>query len=426
MPRIANYARNVVFHPARVAYPRDERELRELVRGARKVRVLGSGHSWSEGIVTEDLLLSLDKMRRVLSVDPVGLTARVQGGIKLFELIRALEREGLAMVNLGSITEQSVAGALGTGTHGTGLRFACLASQVRSLRLVDGEGEIRSFSRGDPGFDAAAVGLGALGVVFEVELDVTPSFQLHAATQTAPFEEVLPRLDDFVRGYDHFKLWWFVPDPRAILFMNNRTAAPQDDSAARRFLMEEVLSVGLYRSMVALGSLHRRLLQPRINALLTAAIAPRDERTCKSYVGFRTPVPPLHRESEWAFDYAQAPELLRAYRELLLDLGYTFNFIQELRFAKADPFWLSPGYGRDSVWLSLYNIDGGSRWSAQRERFEAFCRAHGGRPHWGKEAVLDRAYLRAQYPRFEDFCSLRRELDPRGRFLNAWLSPLLS
>jgi FAD/FMN-containing dehydrogenase len=143
-----------------------------------------------------------------------------------------------------------------------------------------------------------------------------------------------------------------------------------------------------------------------------------------SHLGFLTPIPPIHRESEWAFDLANVRPLMAEYRRLLPDCGHSYNFIQELRFSKADDLWLSPAYQRDSVWLSLYNIDR-RNWPAQLAKFEAFARANGGRPHWGKEATFDRAYLSAQYPRLADFAALARRFDPDGKFRNAWIDQIV-
>jgi hypothetical protein len=135
-------------------------------------------------------------------------------------------------------------------------------------------------------------------------------------------------------------------------------------------------------------------------------------------------VPPAHRESEWAFDARDAAALLREYRRLLPSDGHTYNFIQEVRWSRGDELWLSPGYRRDSVWLSLYNIDR-KGWAAQRAKFEAFARRHGGRPHWGKEATFDREYLRQQYPRLGDFVRLADRFDPERKFRNGWLDEIL-
>ncbi|MFO0616202.1 MAG: D-arabinono-1,4-lactone oxidase [Polyangiaceae bacterium] len=405
--------------------PRSVDELQAIVRRANRLRAVGSAHSWSLGVVTEDTVVSLDGMREVVAIDPSARLATVQAGIKLKELIAALDRRGLALANLGSIAEQSLAGAISTGTHGSGIAFRCLADQVQSLSLVDGRGDVVRVDRGHPDFDAIAVGLGCFGVVHEITLSVVPAFQMHAITDTASFDEVIENLDAFVHGFDHFKLWWLVPGDTAIVFTHDRTNAPRDDgdlaSRVLRAFKDEFLSVAVYRSLLALERLDRRRLVPAVNRLLGAQVGKRFERVCQSHVGFLTPSPPVHREAEWAFDLAGAKALLRGYRRLLLESGHTFNFIQEIRFTRGDDFWMSPAHGRDTIWLSLYNIDSEPRWDDQLRRFEAFAREHGGRPHWGKEARFDPTYLASQYPRFADFGARMRAYDPGRKLANRWV-----
>jgi FAD/FMN-containing dehydrogenase len=420
MTTISNYGRTWSFSPAKVAYPTSAAELAAVVRGARRVRVMGSRHSWSKGIVTDDTLVSLDRMSRVLAIDRSALRVTAQAGIKLCDLIVQLEAHGLALGNLGSISEQSLAGAISTGTHGTGLGFPCLAAHVESFKVIDGRGEERCVRETDAAFAASIVGLGCLGIIHEMTLRVVPSFQMHAVTGTARFDDVIANLEGYVGGFDHFKFWWFVPDENLIVFKNDRTSRPRNDSTVKRWVRDDVLSVMIYRSLVALGKLDRKRLVPGMNRFLTREGGRHFDCICKSHVAFQTPVPPVHRETEWAFDYAGAKELLADYRELLLSSGHTYNFIQEVRFTKGDDFWLSPAYRRDSIWLSMYNMDTDARWSDQLRQFEAFARTHGGRPHWGKEATLDADYLRSQWPEMARFSDLRREHDPEGRFVNAW------
>jgi FAD/FMN-containing dehydrogenase len=423
MTSVRNYGRTWRFVPGAVAYPSSAQEIAAIVKRAGKVRVMGSRHSWSKGIVTDGTLLSLDAMNRVVRIDSENLRVTAQAGIKLRDLIAKLERHGLALANLGSVDAQSLAGAISTGTHGTGIEFSCLASQVESLRLIDGEGQERHLDRSHPDFNAVVVGLGCFGVVHEMTLSVVPSFQLHAIAETALFDDVIEKLDAYVKEYDHFKFWWLVPSDRVIVYKHKRTDAKRSDNALRRWLNDVLLSVVVYRALVVLGMLSRRWLIPVINRLLTT-LTMRWERVCRSYQGFMVPLPPIHRETEWAFDYAQARDLLRAYRELLLKSGHTYNFIQEIRFTKADGFWLSPAFGRDSIWLSMYNMDGSRHWDDQLAQFDAFARGHGGRPHWGKEASFDAAYLRTQWPAFREFRALARAYDPQGKFVNAWVEQI--
>ena len=419
-----NFGRNLRFAPRVVAKPASVDALIAVIRGARRLRAVGGAHSWSPAIVTDDTLVSLDRLRAVIAVDRGRRQITVEAGMRLYELNRHLDRVGLALANLGSIDSQSVAGAIATGTHGTGRAWPCLSAQVARLELIDGRGERVVLARGEPDFDGAVVGLGALGVVHAVTLDVVDAFRLHDVTGLAKLDDVIEQLDDHLAANDHFKLWWTVPADDAIVFRYRRTDLPSNDRAVRRWLKDRVLAVAVYRSLVTLGHASGRRWIPAINRFLTRQVGRPLERITPSHIGYLTPVPPVHRESEWAFDLRDAQPLLRAYRRLLSDAGHTYNFVQEIRFSKADELWLSPGYRRDSIWLSLYNIDRRG-WGDQLARFEAFARAHGGRPHWGKEATFAPDYLRTQYPRLDDFARLAARHDPDGKFRNPWLDAIL-
>ncbi|HEY5945143.1 MAG TPA: D-arabinono-1,4-lactone oxidase [Kofleriaceae bacterium] len=421
---VRNFGGNVRFTPRVHAAPRSVDELATIVRKAKHVRAVGAAHSWSPAIVTDDTLVTLDHMRGVIALDRAAKQVTVQGGMRLRELNAYLHREGFALANLGSIDSQSVAGVIATGTHGSGRNFRCISAQVAKLELIDGTGASVMLERGHPDFNGAVVGLGAIGIVHAVTFDIVEAFRLHDKTGLARFEDVIENLDDFVASADHFKLWWFVPHEQAIAFRYMRTDKPAQDNRLRRWFKERVIAVAVYRSLIGVGHLSGRRLIPRINKFLTSEAGRPLERVIDSHIGFLTPIPPVHSEAEWAFDVATAKPLLREYRRLLPDSGHSYNFIQELRFSKADELWLSPAYERDTIWLSLYNIDR-RNWPAQIAKFEAFARAHGGRPHWGKEATFDRDYLRSQYARLDDFAALAARHDPERKFRNAWLDRIL-
>ncbi|HEX5058475.1 MAG TPA: D-arabinono-1,4-lactone oxidase [Kofleriaceae bacterium] len=412
------------FTPRRYAKPRTVDELAALVRDSKRIRAVGAAHSWSPAIVTDDTLVSLDRMRGVIALDRDAKRITVQGGMRLRELNAYLDREGLALASLGSIDSQSVAGVIATGTHGSGKNFRCLSAQVAKLDLIDGTGNRVTLERGQPDFDGAVVGLGALGIVHAVTFDVVDAFRLHDRTGLAKLDEVIEAIDEHVASADHFKLWWFPPHDHAIIYRYMRTDRASNDARFRRWFKERVIAVGVYRSLVAIGQLSGRRWIPAFNRFLTGQAGQPLNRITPSHIGYLTPIPPVHRESEWAFDIKDAKPLLREYRRLLPGDGHTYNFIQELRFSRADNLWLSPGYQRDSIWLSLYNIDR-KNWSAQLAKFEAFARANGGRPHWGKEATFDRTYLRGQYARLDEFAALAARFDPDRKFRNAWLDEIL-
>ena len=374
---IRNYGRNVRFEPRRRVTPHTVEELAAIVRESTRVRAVGAAHSWSQAIVTDDTLVSLDRMRGVIALDRAASQVTVQGGMRLRELNAYLDREGLALANLGSIDSQSVAGVIATGTHGTGRAFQCLGAQVARLDLIDGAGRSVTIERGNPELAGAIVGLGALGIVHAVTFDVVPAFRLHDRTRTERFEDVIERIDEHVAGCDHFKLWWLVPNAEAVVFRYSRTDRAANDSALRRWVKDRLISVAVYRSLLAVGQLSGRRWIPGINRFLTRQAGRPLDRITPSHIGFLTPIPPCHAESEWAFDVADVKPLLRAYRRLLLDGRHRYSFIQELRFSRADELWLSPAYQR--LCASRTTSTGGAGRSSWRRSRRSRATTVGGR-----------------------------------------------
>lgn len=417
-----NWAKNIAFRSAAYAQPETEAELIELVMKYQKIRVVGTGHSWSALCCSEELLINLDRMDKILSMDRTAKTVSVQAGIKLKNLNRLLDREGLALVNLGSISEQSLAGAITTGTHGSGIKFQCLASQVLAFGLITANGEKRICKKGDDLFDAALISLGCLGIITEMTLQVTDAFNLQEITYTRKFSEVIEHIDDYIDTNDHFKLWWLPCSEDVVVFTYRRTQAARNDSRLRQFFNDYVLSVAGFRLLVRVGNLVNRWRNP-INRYLTRQMKGPLDRIEKSYLVFNVPEPPKHRETEWAFDRKNAQLLLTAYRDLFLSNTFTFNFIQEIRFTRGDDFWLSECYGRDTIWIGAYNhLD--KQWDGILDGFERFAKVHQGRPHWGKEFCVRQEYLAAQYPKYESFKAIRREMDPGAKFSNALIREL--
>lgn len=411
-----NWAGNVKVRTPAYAQPETEAEIIELVKSHRKIRIVGTGHSWSALCESDELLINLDKYNKVLSIDKSALTIRVQAGIKLHHLNKLLDKEGLALINLGSIAEQSIAGAISTGTHGSGIQFQCLGSQALEFTLIKANGEKLILKKGEENFNAAIVNVGCLGVISEMTLQVTEAFNLHDKTYILPFTEVIEHLDEYLQKNDHFKLWWLPPTDEVVVFTYRRTKEPRNDSRLRQFFKDELLSVIAFRLLVKIGNLVNKWRVP-INRLLTDQMKGPLDRIEKSYRVFNVPAPPLHRETEWAFDLKNGKELLSAYRELFRNGTFTFNFIQEIRFTKGDDFWLSECYGRDSIWIGAYNHED-KQWPEILKSYETFAVNHHGRPHWGKEFNVRKNYLEKNYPKYRDFMNLRNAFDPEGKFSN--------
>jgi FAD-linked oxidoreductase len=423
--RFVNWARTASCEAARFSQPASEAELADCLRSSaergERVKLLGGGHSWSDCACTPGHHLSLDGMRRILNVDRAGCRVTVEAGLRLFELNEALAEQGLALGVLGSIAQQSVAGAISTGTHGSSPRRGNLASLVTALRLVLADGSIVECSREkDPDlFAAARVGLGALGAVSSVTLACEPAFVLEERAWPILLDDALSNLPRLVAEEEYLKLWWLPHTEHALLVTWRRTDAPSRFGRFARWFDERIVNRGLFALLLAASRVAPSII-PKMNGLVRRAYFRPARRVARSDQALTIPMPARHQEVEYALPAALAVEALRRTRALIEREKLRVNFVVELRFAAGDDAWLSPSHGRDSCYLGAYmaRAPGLERYFAC---FEAEMLSLGGRPHWGKQFNATAAQLRAAHPRFDEFNQLRRRLDPRGMFENDYL-----
>ena len=420
--RFVNWARNESSVAKNYFQPATEHEIIEIVKNATKLRIAGTGHSWNKICLTEDTLVNLDHFNKVLHLDKDNLRIAVQPGIKLWQLNEYLDKNGLALKNLGSISEQSIAGAISTATHGSGIQYQILGSQIEEFTLIKANGDkvIIHKDKDRELFNLSLVNLGCLGIITSLTINVVPAFNLHDDTYIAKFDEVIDKLDELIYSTDHFKLWWFPHTEEVVVYRYTRTNKPANDSRLRQWLMDELISVNAYRLMLKLGTINRNW-RIGINRLLVQKFIKPLNRIEKSFKVFNVPEPPLHRETEWAFDLKVAKEVLREYKKTLNASSHRLNFLQEIRFTKGDDFALSPCYKQDSLWLGAYNADNFG-WEEILSDFETLAHKYNGRPHWGKEfRKTDAAYLNKIYPKLQDFKNLRRSFDPQKKFSNNFI-----
>src|SRR3954454_2719419 len=225
-----NWAGNV-SDSAPTMTPSSIDELSSMVRDAasrgQRIRVAGSGHSFSPVASSDGVRLSLNGLPSSVDVSSSGdgTSVTVPAGMTLRTLNRELDSRGLALPNLGDIDAQTIAGAIQTGTHGTGAGFGSLASFVSGLTLVLADGAVVACQRGEPLFDAAVVGVGAFGVLAAVTLECVPAFVLRASERPAGLLDVLGDLDPMIASHDHFEFYWFPYTTRVQVKMNDRVEA---------------------------------------------------------------------------------------------------------------------------------------------------------------------------------------------------------
>ena len=412
MGRWTNWAGNVRSKPREWHRPTSEAEIHAVIRRARgrSLRVVGAGHSWSPIAAPDDIGVSLDGYASI--VDDTSTTVTLHAGMRLRDLLQYLSRRGRTLAIVGSIAEQSLAGAIATGTHGSSLVHGNLASLVERMRLVDGRGRVHTLT--GERLEAARVHLGALGIVTELTLRTVPEHLLAEEIETLPVARVGAALAAIARSAEIVKVWWMPHTKQACIFRYHRTTerASGPDPARQRWFEESVLHRWVFPTILRLGAVPR--LTQAISPLIGRSLV-KPRRVGPNTLMLSTPHPARHRETEAALPLDRAGEAFDRLVRVIDRERLTVNFIVEARFVPADPAWMSPAYGVDTCQLGAYCYG-----RAATPYFAAFwreMRAMGGaRPHWGKEMDHTAAEIRALYPRAADFIALRDELDPDRLF----------
>jgi FAD-linked oxidoreductase len=367
-------------------------------------------------------MVRLDGLASITNADKDSGRVTVGAGTDLAKLNAGLASFDLAMANLGDIDKQTIAGAISTGTHGTGARLGGLATQVVALELVTADGSVLNCSAEENPdvFAAARVSAGALGVITSLTLQAVPAFLLRAQEMPLPLAEVLGGFDELADGNDHFEFYWFPHTGLALTKRNNRVAAGVGASPVGRirgWVDDELLSNRVFELTNRL-SVRRPALVPRINQLASRALSAR-EYVDSSYKVFCSERKVVFRESEYAVPREHVVEVVEQLRAWIDRSGERISFPIEVRVAAADDIWLSTAYGRDTAYVAIHQYHR----LAHDKYFDAFERivsAFGGRPHWGKLHTLGAEQLRERYPRFDDFLAVRDRLDPGRTFANPY------
>jgi FAD-linked oxidoreductase len=425
-----NWAGNESARPRRIAVPRSTHEVADEVRKAAAdgltVRMAGTGHSFTPVAATDGVLLHPGGMTSIRSVDAAAGLVTVEAGCPLQVLNASLLARGLSLANMGDIQVQTVAGATQTGTHGTGRDIGGMAAQVAGLELVLADGTIASCSADSPAdglFDAARVGLGALGVVTAITFRVVPAFLLEAREEPMQWSEVISRLDELTSENEHFEFYWFPHTEGCLTKRNNRSPGPPRPLPRYRYLLDdEFLSNTVFGATCRLGHAFPGVITT-VNGLAGKALGSRNYVDA-AYRVFTSPRRVRFKEQEYAIPRESLADVLAEIRALFARRDWRISFPIEVRVTPGDDLWLSTAYGRSSAYIAIHVFHA----SPHQEYFrdvEAVMTAVAGRPHWGKMHTRSAEYLRQAYPKHGDFVALRDELDPERRFGNSYLTQVL-
>lgn len=415
--------------PAQVIAPADSAEVADAVIAARRnglhVKMVGSGHSFTDIAVSDGLMLLPDRLVGIRSLDRDAMTVTVLAGTSLRVLNDRLQDLGLALHNMGDIDEQTVAGAISTGTHGTGGRWASLSAQVVSMEMVTADGSLlrASVDENTDLFQAARVGLGALGIITAVTFIVEPTFNLDAVEEPMGWDEATRRYDELVTDNHHVDMFWFPNTDRMLTKRNNRTVDEADPlSRTRRFVEDEFLSNTVFGWLNRLGNAAPRSI-PHLNRLSARALSARSYSDASHRV-FTSPRRVVFKEMEYAVPREVGMEALTEVRALIDASDWRISFPVEVRCAPGDDIWLSTGYGRETVYLA-FHVNAQTDHATYFMGVEKILTAYGGRPHWGKLHTRTSEDLAPAYRHWDDFLRVRDQVDPDRLFTNGYLDRVL-
>ncbi|HWB69155.1 MAG TPA: D-arabinono-1,4-lactone oxidase [Solirubrobacterales bacterium] len=424
-----NWAGDQACRPVEAVRPADRDALVEAVQRAaqagRKVSVAGSGHSFTEAAMTDGTMLHIEALRGVLDADVSSGLVRVGAGTVLADLNEELHGLGLAMENLGDIDRQTIAGAISTGTHGTGAKLRNISSQVEAIELVLGDGSVRELSRdGDPALlRAARVGVGALGAMSAVTLRCVPAFTLHRVDTPRPIGEVLETFQERADANDHYEFFTFPYADSALVLERNRTdSPPRPRGRPGAFLNDIVLENWALGALSGTGKLMPSTI-PRL-ARLAAALAGGSKSTDRSDRIFANERRVRFTEMEYGVPREHGPEAARRVIEWVRENRYPVFFPIEVRVTAGDDALLSPSHERDSAYIAVHQYRG-MEWRPYFEAVEEIMNEYGGRPHWGKRHFQTAETLAPRYPAWGDFAAAREALDPGRVFANEYASRVL-
>ncbi len=423
-----NWAGNIEWTPTAIEYPASEEAIQQVVLKAindrQKIRMIGTGHSFTAICATNEVMVSLDQYQGLISVDREKYTATVKAGTKLNLLGDLLFEQGMAMENLGDVDVQSIAGTISTGTHGTGQELGTISTQVIALRWINGKGEMVECSaeKNHSLFKAAQVSLGLLGILTEVTLQCVPAYKLLVQNRKESIEKLLPEVKARHANNRNFEFYWMPYTDLAWTKTSNivELGEPDKDNFFN-YWSEYVLENYGFKLLCEWAHLFPSQNE-RISKISAAAIT-EVKKVHYSHKVYATQRLVRFKEMEYNIPVEAFDEVWKELMKIVNSRKYNIHFPIENRVVKGDDILLSPAYQRDSAYIACHVYNKKDH-HAYFKALEDLFRAYGGRPHWGKMNNLTAKDVADLYPAFSSFATHRADQDPDGVFLSPYFQKL--
>jgi L-gulonolactone oxidase len=424
----SNWAGNQRIEQASLYMPKTEDELQQIVSYARannmRIKAVGSGHSFTAIALAEEIIIDLSNYDEIVAIDKDKKTVTVQSGIQLSKLNRELYKNGLAMQNLGDIAYQTIAGAISTSTHGTGIKFTGIANQVVALRIVLADSSVVECSPETDAelFHCARVGLGALGLISTVTIQLVQAFNLSVIEEPMRVDDVLANLNHHVETNDHFEFFWVPHTGWALTKRNNRTLEPAKPMKKLSHWYSKTMMENYAFGAVCMLGRAKPVLIPKLAKALPSS--GRNEYSDSSYKVFTSKRIIKFYEMEYAIPREACEEALNRVRRMVTDSGFFLNFPVEVRFTAPDEIPLSTASNRESAYIAVH-IYKGMNYVPYFKEVESIMNSYQGRPHWGKLHFQNAQTLALRYPQWNVFQKVRDSVDASRLFANKYTETVL-
>ncbi|NES64348.1 MAG: FAD-binding protein [Okeania sp. SIO2D1] len=437
--RFINWSSQYQCQPTSVHHPGSTEEARDIVNQAierkTKIRVFGSGHSPSDIAMSNHDLICSDRFNQILNINSGSQTVVTQAGVTLKELNQSLGKHGLALPNLGSISDQTISGAIATATHGTGLNYGILSTIIQEITLVTGLGEVIKISKDENSelLNAVKCHLGSLGVVTELKLQVTEEFDLEVQEQPETLETVLDNLTERLQA-DHYRFWYLPHADRVWEWSATRKPpgkiAPRQNMFQRlqSWYQEKLIGYYTFELLLYLATYNQRLIPSMNRWYVQQMFSQAKQSQGNSVSQFNFDCLFKQQVNEWAIPIEHTSEAIWQIRQMIKEKDYQVHLPIEVRFVKGDDIWLSPCQGRDSCYIGVITYMPYGKFvdcQAYFQDYEKIMANLEGRPHWAKRFGPDAEKLEKMYPHWNDFQKVRYQLDPDYLFGNSYSDRVL-
>jgi len=416
-----NWAGNVKWSPQELLSPKSEEEISDIIKNAVKsgktIRTVGSHHSFTPLLATNSFSLSLDNMQGLISKES-NHRAIAWAGSKLKRLSEELADNNLALENMGDINVQSLAGAISTGTHGTGITLGSVGTQVEEITFVNGLGEIITLNAENnyDEFKCAQLSLGSLGVITRIKMRCKEAYNLQLDIRKEKLSDVLSNLKAIIAENRHFEFYSIPNSEWSQTKRSNIVGETAGKTSKFSAFMNDVVLENW--ALQVLCSVNKAIpSSSKIISSIIGSFISNEIKVQESYKVFSTPRNVKFTEMEYNIPIESYQDVVKEMLKLINKNNYKISFPQEHRFVQADDIFLSPAHERNSAYIASHVYKGMDNLRYFKDLEDLFV-ANGGRPHWGKMHTRDAAFFSKAYPKFDDFLQVRAKHDPNGIFVN--------